>query len=151
MIGTFIGLCVSVLITFVNPYMQNEGYGGLKGRVGFIYGSFSFLAVMWCFFLLPETGKRSLEELDDLFYSKVPAWKFSSYQTSGFGAQLAGVEAAAANCGDAKTVIMEARADEGSVVDGGEQNTKAYNRETSTWVLGPLVILKNLPKSSVLS
>jgi MFS transporter, SP family, sugar:H+ symporter len=92
MTGTFLGFCVSVLVTFINPFMQDEGYGNLGGRVGFIYGSFSVAAAVWCFFWLPETASRSLEEIDELFENKVSVFKFRSYQTSGFGAQIAEVE-----------------------------------------------------------
>ncbi|KAL4791605.1 major facilitator superfamily domain-containing protein [Aspergillus venezuelensis] len=77
MIGTFVGFCVSILVSFVNPYMQNVGYGGLEGRIGFVYGSFSVATAVWSFFLLPETGKRSLEELDKLFERRVSTRGFS--------------------------------------------------------------------------
>ncbi|ETS81532.1 hypothetical protein PFICI_06534 [Pestalotiopsis fici W106-1] len=91
-VATFAGFCVSILVTFVNPFMQDEGYGNLQGRVGFVYGSFSIAAALWTFFVYPETGFRSLEELDEMFYKGVSVWNFRSYQTSGFGAQLAEVE-----------------------------------------------------------
>lgn len=75
--------------------MQNKDYGGLEGRIGFVYGSFSVVTAVWCFFFLPETGKRSLEELDELFDKRVPTLKFGKYNTSGFGAQLAEIEGVA--------------------------------------------------------
>lgn len=90
MTATFCGFCVSILVSFINPFMQDEGYGGLKGRVGFVYGSFSVLAVVWCLFTLPETKGRNLEELDELFEKKISTWKFRSYKTTGFGAMLEG-------------------------------------------------------------
>ncbi|KAL4944639.1 hypothetical protein BDV06DRAFT_220043 [Aspergillus oleicola] len=83
MIGTFVGFCVSILVSFVNPYMQNPGYGGLEGRIGFVYGSFSVVTAIWSFFFLPETGKRSLEELDELFERRVSTRSFSVYRTQG--------------------------------------------------------------------
>lgn len=97
MTATFFGFCVSVMVTFINPFMQDEGYGNLGGRVGFVYGSFSVVAALWCLFFLPETGSRSLEELDELFEARVSVWKFSKYRTSGYGAQIAEVEDAAAD------------------------------------------------------
>lgn len=90
--ATVAGFCVSVLVSYINPFIQDAGYGNLKGKVGFVYGSFSVAAAIWCLFFLPETGKRSLEELDELFENRVSVWKFSRYQTSGFGAQLAEIE-----------------------------------------------------------
>lgn len=90
MTATFSGFCVSILVSFINPFMQDEGYGGLKGKVGFVYGSFSVLAVIWCLIMLPETKGRSLEELDELFEKGVSTWKFGSYKTTGFGAMIEG-------------------------------------------------------------
>jgi MFS transporter, SP family, sugar:H+ symporter len=99
MTGTFLGFCVSVIVTFVSPYLQDAGYGNLGGRVGFVYGGFSVVAAIWCFFFLPETRGRSLEELDELFAAKVSVWRFSSYKATGAGAQLAEVEHAMAHGG----------------------------------------------------
>lgn len=31
---------------------------------------------------MPELKGRTLEEIDELFVSKVPAWKFKTYQTT---------------------------------------------------------------------
>jgi hypothetical protein len=92
MLGTVSGFSVSILVTFVNPFIQEVGYGGLEGRVGFVYGGFSVLAAVWCLFMLPETGSRTLEELDELFAAEVSVWKFSKYKTNGFGAQIAQIE-----------------------------------------------------------
>ncbi|KAL4738267.1 general substrate transporter [Aspergillus similis] len=91
-IATFSGFCVSILVTFVSPYIQNAGYGNLGGRIGFLYGSFSFAAAVCTFLFYPETGFRSLEELDELFQRKVSVWRFRTYKTSGFGSELAEVE-----------------------------------------------------------
>ncbi|RSL94083.1 hypothetical protein CDV31_014442, partial [Fusarium ambrosium] len=82
-IATFSGFCVSILITFVSPFIQDKGYAGLEGRIGFIYGGFSFIAAVWAFFELPETGFRTLEELDELFQNKVPTRQFKKHVTIG--------------------------------------------------------------------
>ncbi|VUC27439.1 unnamed protein product [Clonostachys rosea] len=79
-IATFTGFCVSILITFVNPFLQDEGYAGLGGRIGFLYGSFSFIAIVWTYLIVPETGFRTLEDLDELFQSNVPSSKFKKHQ-----------------------------------------------------------------------
>ncbi|KAH8703036.1 general substrate transporter [Talaromyces proteolyticus] len=92
MTATFCGFCVSIIVTFVNPYIQNAGYGNLQGRIGFLYGSFSFVSAIWTLLFLPETRNRNLEELDELFQNKVSVWKFPKYQTTGYGAQLTEVE-----------------------------------------------------------
>jgi hypothetical protein len=91
-IATFTGYSVSIMVTFVSPFMQDAGYGNLQGRMGFVWGSFSLVAALWTLLYVPETGFRSLEEIDELFQNKVSVWKFDKYHTTGFGAQVAIVE-----------------------------------------------------------
>lgn len=91
-IATVCGFCVSVLISFVSPYIQDKGYGGLEGRIGLLYGGMSVAAAVWAFLFVPETGSRGLEELDELFQNRVSVFKFNRYETSGIGAQIHIVE-----------------------------------------------------------
>ncbi|KAF7546714.1 hypothetical protein G7Z17_g8232 [Cylindrodendrum hubeiense] len=93
-IATFSGFCVSILITFVNPFIQDEGYGNLGACVGFLYGGFSFVAAIWAYLTLPETAFRTLEELDELFQADIPTRQFRKFISTGIGAQIAEVEAA---------------------------------------------------------
>jgi SP family sugar:H+ symporter-like MFS transporter len=79
-------------VTFINPYMQDEGYGNLQGKVGFVYGSFSVLAAIWVAFVLPEMKDRALEELDEMFARGVSTFKFGAFQTEGLGAEIVGIE-----------------------------------------------------------
>ncbi|KAF1999080.1 general substrate transporter, partial [Amniculicola lignicola CBS 123094] len=90
MTATFTSFCVSIMVSFINPFMQDEGEGFFKGKVGFFYDSFSIVAVIWSFFMLPETGGRSLEELDELFEKKISIREFASYKIPGSGAMLEG-------------------------------------------------------------
>lgn len=38
--------------------------------------------MMFFFLFMPELKGRTLEEIDELFTEKVPAWKFKSYKTT---------------------------------------------------------------------
>ncbi|KAH8883790.1 general substrate transporter [Thozetella sp. PMI_491] len=84
-------LLVSYLLSFVFefavsfslPYLLYAPYADLQSKVGFVYGSVALLAVIWAWFCLPETRRRSLEELEELWAAKVPAWRFAKYTTTG--------------------------------------------------------------------
>uniref|UniRef100_A0A0B7KFS9 Major facilitator superfamily (MFS) profile domain-containing protein n=1 Tax=Bionectria ochroleuca TaxID=29856 RepID=A0A0B7KFS9_BIOOC len=70
-IATMLGFVTSLLITYINPFVQNEpGYLGAK----------------------VETSGRSLEELDELFRAKVPAWKSKDYLCTGIGTQITHIQ-----------------------------------------------------------
>jgi hypothetical protein len=95
--ATFWGFGVSLLISSVSPYIQNEGYGNLGSKIvsartkqpgamrltdvqGFIWGAFSIVTVVWVFFIVPEMKGFALEQLDHLFAEDVPTRAFSSYK-----------------------------------------------------------------------
>ncbi|OJJ42879.1 hypothetical protein ASPZODRAFT_162068 [Penicilliopsis zonata CBS 506.65] len=78
-VGALGSYASGLVITFVNPYVQDA----IGGNVAFIYGSFSVVAVVFVFFVVPELKNRSLEELDEMFHAKLPTRKFRTYQTHG--------------------------------------------------------------------
>lgn len=83
--GSFL---TSVPINFVNPYVQSA----IGGRVTFIYGAFSVVSLLFVWICVPETSRRSLEELDEMFQNKVPTWQFDKYVCSGIGAEITKLE-----------------------------------------------------------
>ena len=66
------------LVTFTFPYLFNADAANLGPRIGFLYGALTLGAVVWVWFLLPETAGRSLEEIHTLFRDRVPARQFKS-------------------------------------------------------------------------
>lgn len=72
--------------------MQDAGYGNLQGEVGFVYGGFSFISLLFVIFYLPELKGRSLEELDELFQRKISVWKFGKTVTEGVGADIRAID-----------------------------------------------------------
>lgn len=72
---------VNTMWSFVSPYMFNPGYGDLKAKVGFVFGAFMavFSCLAWLY--IPETRRRTYEELDELFMNRVPARQFRTYKT----------------------------------------------------------------------
>jgi SP family sugar:H+ symporter-like MFS transporter len=83
--GSFL---TSVPINFVNPYVQKA----IGGRVTFIYGAFSVVSIFFVWMCVPETCRRSLEELDEMFQTHVPTWKFNNYVCTGMGAEITRLE-----------------------------------------------------------
>lgn len=65
-------------LTFSLPYLLEAPYANLQSKVGFIYGGFSMLGIIWGIFCLPELRGRSLEEVDEMFEQRVPAWRTKS-------------------------------------------------------------------------
>ena len=52
-IGAWGGYGVGLIVTFVNPYLQDAQYANLGGGVGFVYGPISFVAAVFCYFFVP--------------------------------------------------------------------------------------------------
>lgn len=68
-------------VNFTIPYLLYAPYANLNSKVGFIFGAFSFLAMVFTYFCIPECKGKSLEEIDVLFHQGVPLRKFGSYHT----------------------------------------------------------------------
>jgi SP family general alpha glucoside:H+ symporter-like MFS transporter len=89
-IGLAISNCISVMWSFVMPYLFNPDEANLGSKVGFIFGGLCFPCVAMIWWFQPETRNRSYEELDEMFMKKIPARHFKDYHTE---AQARGEEA----------------------------------------------------------
>jgi MFS transporter, SP family, general alpha glucoside:H+ symporter len=78
-ITTAVQAVASIIFTVAMPYMLNSDQANWRGKAGFLFGAVSLICFIWCFFRLPESRKRTFEELDILFERKVPARKFANY------------------------------------------------------------------------
>lgn len=67
--------------SFVAPLMFNEDAGNLKAKIGFVFGGIMFIFAILAWLYVPETRKRTYEELDELFSNRVPARQFKGYKT----------------------------------------------------------------------
>lgn len=81
-------------MSFTLPYLLDEPGANLQSKVGFIYGSICFLALIWGYFFLPELKGRSLEEVEEMFAAKLALRKFRNYRGSedGVGAAVSRLE-----------------------------------------------------------
>ncbi|KAI1054697.1 hypothetical protein LB505_014398 [Fusarium chuoi] len=62
-----------IIMFFAVPYMN------LGGKVGFIFGGLSAFASVICVFYIPELKGRTYQEIDTMFYRRVPLRKMGSY------------------------------------------------------------------------
>lgn len=67
----------SFAASFWSPYMIGEEYGNMGTAVGYFYCAVSMVVMVLIFLFMPETGRLSLEQIDDYFLSGRPAWRTS--------------------------------------------------------------------------
>lgn len=82
MSGLLILPCYFRFVTaFTLPYLLFPPYANLQSKVGFIYGSFAVLAVLFTYFCIPELQGRTLEEIEQLFAMNIPIRQFKKTKT----------------------------------------------------------------------
>lgn len=87
--GCAVDVVAAFVVTFVTPYLIKPQYADLSSKVGFIFGGFTTLYMIWAIFFLPELKNRSLEEVDELFNANLWAWQFSKYETTSLAGRVA--------------------------------------------------------------
>lgn len=63
-------------------YFSNKIADQYQSFIMLIFGSILFFAGWFVFFAAPELKGLSLEEVDELFESRVPAWRSSKWTPS---------------------------------------------------------------------
>jgi hypothetical protein len=71
-------------IAYATPYLVNNGpgYADLGAKVFFLWGTFCVAAIFFVWFLVFETSKISLEQIDELYERVDHAWQSTSFQPS---------------------------------------------------------------------
>ncbi|KZT57086.1 general substrate transporter [Calocera cornea HHB12733] len=77
--GVIVNQIGALIIQVINPYLINPDEANLQGKVGWLFGGLGVIFTIWSWFGVPETGGRTIDELDILFEKKVPARQFSTY------------------------------------------------------------------------
>ncbi|KZO96270.1 maltose permease [Calocera viscosa TUFC12733] len=77
--GVVVNQLSALIIQVINPYLINPNEANLQGKVGWLFGGLGVIFTVWSFFGVPETGGRTIDELDILFEKKVPIRQFSTY------------------------------------------------------------------------
>ncbi|CAI6334419.1 unnamed protein product [Periconia digitata] len=80
-IGLALQNLLNMMWSFVLPYLFNPDKLNLGGKLGFIFGGFAFVCLIYLWFYQPETAGRTYEELDEMFHKEIPARNFKGYRT----------------------------------------------------------------------
>ncbi|KAN0089090.1 general substrate transporter [Hyaloscypha variabilis] len=78
--ATSLGYILVWLVGFCTPYFINPEQLNWGPKYGYIWAGSNALCVVFFFFFMPEMKGRSLEELDEIFEARTPAWKFKDFQ-----------------------------------------------------------------------
>ncbi|EED23931.1 sugar transport protein, putative [Talaromyces stipitatus ATCC 10500] len=60
-------LTMEFVVSFTYSYLEDPDKANLGGKLGFIYGSIAFLALIFSILFVPETKNIELEEMDERF------------------------------------------------------------------------------------
>ncbi len=83
-ISTASNWLLNFAIAYGTPYMVNSGpgYANLQSKIFFVWGTFCVISLVFVWFMVYETSKISLEQIDEM-YERVPhAWHSKSFQPS---------------------------------------------------------------------
>ncbi|KAK0387539.1 hypothetical protein NLU13_3785 [Sarocladium strictum] len=73
----------NTIIAVITPYMVGSQYGNLKSSVFFVWGSLCTCALIYSYFLIPETKGLTLEQVDKMMEETTPrtSAKWKPHQT----------------------------------------------------------------------
>lgn len=66
-VGHMVKLVMEFVVSFTYSYLEDADKANLGGKLGFIYGSVAFFALVFSVFFVPETRNIELEEMDEKF------------------------------------------------------------------------------------
>lgn len=74
---------VGFVVVYTTPYLLSTPGANLRARLGYVWGGFAGVGAIWVWFFMPELKGRSLEEIDEFFAAKLPAWRSHKFVSSG--------------------------------------------------------------------
>ncbi|KAL6887164.1 sugar transporter domain-containing protein [Trichoderma longibrachiatum] len=63
------------ILGFANNYYTPPAFQNIQWKTFVIFGTFNVVACLHAFFFFPETKRRSLEDIDELFATGIKPWK----------------------------------------------------------------------------
>lgn len=77
---SFAATCCGIMtfaVNFWTPYMINAKYGNMGTNIGYFFFALEAIAFVVMFLWAPETGRLTLEQIDDFYHLHGKAWKTS--------------------------------------------------------------------------
>ncbi|CAK7206854.1 hypothetical protein SEUCBS139899_009660 [Sporothrix eucalyptigena] len=87
-ISTAVNVVVSFAVVYTTPYLLAD----LGAKLAYLWMAFSFAGAVYVWFVMPELKGRSLEEIDQLFESRIAAWRFTKFETTGLTHDVSAIE-----------------------------------------------------------
>ncbi|CAG8211033.1 unnamed protein product [Penicillium salamii] len=88
-IATAFNVVVGFVVVYTTPYLLSTPGANLGAKLGYIWAGFAGVGAIWVWFFMPELKGRGLEEIDELFAAKLPAWRSKKFVGSGLGGAVA--------------------------------------------------------------
>ncbi|KAL4967226.1 general substrate transporter [Aspergillus stella-maris] len=82
-LSTAWNVVIGFAVVYSTPYLFSTPGANLGARLGYIWGGCAFVGAIWVWFFMPELKGRSLEDIDELFEARLPAWRFKGYECTG--------------------------------------------------------------------
>lgn len=96
-IATVFNVVVGFVVVYTTPYLLSTPGANLGAKLGYIWGAFAGVGAIWVWFFMPELKGRGLEEIDELFSAKLPAWRSKEFVGSGLGGAISNEKETAMN------------------------------------------------------
>ncbi|KUI59800.1 General alpha-glucoside permease [Cytospora mali] len=77
-----LGYLFAWLTGFCSPYFINPANLNWAAKYAYLWAGTNLACMIFFLLCMPELKGRTLEEIDELFAKKVPAWKFKNYKTT---------------------------------------------------------------------
>ncbi|KAH9234746.1 hypothetical protein K456DRAFT_1948701 [Colletotrichum gloeosporioides 23] len=75
-VAMFSNAIISWAMGFVTPYLINTDSANLGAKAAFVWAAHCIVSFAWVWFEVPELGKKTTSELDELFRQRTPTRKF---------------------------------------------------------------------------
>ncbi|KJR83459.1 sugar transporter [Sporothrix schenckii 1099-18] len=129
-VATAVNVVVSFAVVYTTPYLLAD----LGAKLAYLWMAFAFAGAVYVWFVMPELTGRTLEEIDQLFESRIAAWRFAAFETTGLTHDVAAIEQGLAPsklAGDLELVQVTNVARTGQMAEEGTEGTPAAPAPTA--------------------